>query len=159
LAEATVAVPDAAESHRVFGVPMAKRAIQPVFLRVVNRGSTPLRLHLVAIDPSYFTPQEAAGINHFSIAKRLSTFGLLGWLFFFPLIWLIPLKWYTARRSNRRMNDCFQSLAFHLRPVEPGATAEGFVFTPLDAGTKVVRVCLHPAGSALYIAPRLSQAN
>src|SRR4051812_1651468 len=66
LAEVTAAVPDSAESHRVFGVPMAKRAIQPVFLRVVNRGDTPLRLHLVAINPNYYTPLEAAGINHFS---------------------------------------------------------------------------------------------
>lgn len=159
LAEVTVAIPDAAESHRVFGVPMAKRAIQPVFLRVVNRGDVPLRLHLVAIDPNYYTPLEAAGINHFSIAKRLSTFGLLGWLFFFPLLLLIPFKWVTAKRSNRRMNECFESLAFHLRPIPPGSVSEGYVYTPLDVGTKVVRVCLHSAGSALYIAPRLNEAS
>ena len=158
-AEVTAAVLDKAESHRVFGVPLGRRGIQPVFLRIVNRGDMPLRLHLLAIDPSYYTPLEAAGVNHFSIAKRLSAFGLIGWVFFFPLLLLIPLKIITARRANRRMNECFQQQAFHLRPIPPGGAAEGFVFTRLDAGTKVVRVCLHAIGSALYIAHRIAEAS
>jgi hypothetical protein len=118
-----------------------------------------LRLHLLTINPNYFTPLEAAGMNHFSLAKRLSAFGLLGWLFFLPLLWIIPLKLITAQRANRRINECFQSLALHLRPVPPGEAAEGFVFTPLDAGTKIVRVSLYVAGSALYLAPRIDGAD
>ncbi len=47
------------------------------------------------------------------------------------------------------MDELFQSSAFHLRPIPPGGEAEGFVFTPFDAGTKVVRICLHSAGSTL----------
>jgi hypothetical protein len=158
LAEVTVAVPDAAESHRIFGVPLAKRSLQPVYLRIVNRSTAPLRLHLLSINPNYFTPLEAAGMSHFSIAKRLSAFGLLGWLFFFPLLVILPVKLFTAARANRRMNECFQSLALHLRPIPPEESAEGFVFTPLDAGTKIVRVSLYAAGSALYLAPRIDEA-
>src|SRR5690242_7851661 len=81
-AEVTAAVLDAVESRRVFGVPLARRGIQPVFLRVMNRGQVPLRLHLLSIDPSYYTPLEAAGVNHFSLGKRFSAFGLIGWLYF-----------------------------------------------------------------------------
>lgn len=158
LAEVTVAVPDAAESHRVFGVPLAKRSLQPVYLRIVNRSTAPLRLHLLSINPNYFTPLEAAGMSHFSLAKRLSAFGLVGWLFFLPLLWIIPVKLFTAARANRRMNKCFQLLALHLRPISPGESAEGYVFTPLDAGTKIVRVCLYAAGTALYLAPRIDEA-
>lgn len=158
-AEVTAAVLDAEESRRVLGVPLARRGIQPVFLRVVNRGQVPLRLHLLSIDPSYYTPLEAAGVNHFSLGKRLSAFGLIGLLIFFPTLLLIPLKLITARRANLRMNEVFESQAFHLRPIPPGAASEGFVFTKLDAGTKIVRVCLHAAGSALYLAPRIAMAD
>jgi len=147
-AEVTVAVLDAAESERVFGVPLARRGIQPVYLRVENRGTASLRLHLLGISPNYFTPLEAAGVNHFSIAKRLSAFGLVGWLFL-PLLLLLPLKLITAHWANRRMDECFGSQAFPLRPIPPGRTSEGFVFTPLDAGTKIVHVELHATGESL----------
>ena len=143
-----MAVLDAAESEQVFGVPLARRGIQPVFLRVENRGTVPLRLHLVSINPNYFTALESAAVNHFSIAKRLSMFGFLGWLIL-PLLALIPLKLLTAHWANLRMDDCFRSQAFRLRPVAPGESSEGFVFTPLDAGTKIVHIYLHATGDSL----------
>src|SRR5581483_9016950 len=70
LAEVTAAVLSAEESHELFGVPLARRSIQPVFLRIVNRHHAPLRLYVLDIDPHYYTPLEAAGINHFSVLKR-----------------------------------------------------------------------------------------
>jgi hypothetical protein len=118
-----------------------------VFLRVVNRSQTHLRLHLVSIDRNYYTPLEAAGVNHFSMLKRLSAFGVVGCGLFFPLLALIPSKLISAYRANRRMDEHFQAQAFRLRPVPAGGEAEGFVFTHLDFGTKVVRVCFHAATS------------
>ena len=143
-AEVTVAVLDAAESARLCGVPMAKHGLQPVFLRVVNRGSAPLRLQVVNIDPNYFTPLEAAGVSHYSLLKRLSAFGILGWFMLPFVLFLLPLKLITAYLANGRMDECFRSLAFRLRPVVPGGTSEGFIFTRLDAGTKIVHIVLHP---------------
>ena len=61
LAEVTVAVLEARESEQLFGVPLARRGLQPVYLRIVNRGPSPLRLLLAQIDPNYYTPLEAAG--------------------------------------------------------------------------------------------------
>jgi hypothetical protein len=144
-AQVTVAVLDAIEAHKLFGVSLAKRGIQPVHLKIVNRSDRLIRLLLVRIDPNYYTPLEAAAANHFSILKRLSTWGIFGWLFLplLPLLLLIPIKLVTAYRANRRMDDYFRSEAFHLRPIPPGGTAEGFVFTSFDAGTKIVNVCLH----------------
>jgi hypothetical protein len=92
---------------------------------------------------------EAAGANHFSIAKRLSAFGLVGWIFFLPLILLIPLKLITAYRANRRMDEFLGSQAFHRRPIPSGGASEGFVFTSLDAGAKVVHVALVATGNLL----------
>lgn len=57
----TVAVLDAAESARYFGVPLARRGLQPVHLRIENKSDRLLRLLLVEIDPNYYTPLEAAG--------------------------------------------------------------------------------------------------
>ncbi len=117
--------------------------MQPVYLQIANRGQSPLRLQLLAIDPSYFTALEAAATNHHSLLRQLAVFGLLAW-FLLPLVLvLLPFKLFTVFRANRRMNACFQALAFRLRPIMPGCTAEGFVFTRLDAGTKIVRVCLN----------------
>jgi hypothetical protein len=141
----TVAVPSAKESRQLFGVDLARRGIQPVFVRIENRSNEPLRLQLVGIDPRYFTPLEAAATVHFSILRRVSAFGVLGWMFL-PLLLLVPLKLITARQANRRMDDLFRERGFRLGPVPPGAHAEGFVFTTLDLGTKVVHVRLVPAG-------------
>jgi len=147
----SVSVLDARESEQRFGVPMARRGIQPVFLRVRNDSARLVRLQLVRVDPNYYTALEAAAANHFSIARRVYAFGLIAWLAvpLLLLLPLVPLKLITAWRANRRMDACFRSQAFHLRPIAPGETREGFVFTPLDAGTKVVHVCLQPTGNLL----------
>ncbi|HEY7086783.1 MAG TPA: LssY C-terminal domain-containing protein [Tepidisphaeraceae bacterium] len=139
--EVSLAVLDSKESRRFFGVPMARRGIQPVWVRIRNTGDAPCRLHLVSIDPNYYSPHEAAAANHFSTGKRLLGFGLAAF-FFFPLLFLVPFKLFGAWRANRKMDAFFQEHAFRLRPITPGQDSEGFVFTPLDAGNKVVHVRL-----------------
>ncbi len=142
-AQVTVAIPSAQEGLQLFGVPLMRRSIQPVYLKIVNRHDKPLRLYTLDIDPHYYTPLEAAGINHFSAIKRLSAFGFAAWFFFPFLIFLAPLKIYTAYRANRRIDACFRALAFPLRPIPPGEMAEGVVYTTLDAGSKIVRICMY----------------
>lgn len=150
-ARVTAAVLDADESERLFGVPLTRHGVQPVFLQILNHSDAPLRLHLISIDPNYYTPAEAADLNHFSLAKRLSAFGFIAWLIFPFLILIVPSKLITAYRANRRMNDFFRKRAFHLRPIPPGGASEGFVFTTLDLGTKIVRIRLFAMGGALDI--------
>jgi len=50
------AVLDSAEATRLFGVPLARRGIQPVYLRIVNRSDKLVRLQLVRIDPKPRVP-------------------------------------------------------------------------------------------------------
>lgn len=144
-ASVTVAVLTTAESRRVFGTAPERRGVQPVWLEIENRSADGLRLQVVSLDPSYFTALEAAARCHHSALRRLSAFGVLGWLFF-PLLALLPSKLFTAWTANRRMDDTFRSLGFRLAPIEPGTTARGFVFTSLDAGTKAVHVRLGTFG-------------
>jgi len=148
-ANVTVAVLDAVEASRLFGVPLSRRGIQPVHLRIENRSDKLMRLLLVRIDPNYYTPLEAAAANHFSIVKRLSAFGLIALLFLPLVLVLLPLKLITAYRANRRMDKFFRAQAFHLRPIPPGGVSEGFVFTSFDVGTKIVHISLHSTGDLM----------
>lgn len=137
-----IAALDARQSRRFFGVPMARRGIQPLWLRIENRGKTRCRAHVVSIDPNYYSPHEAAAANHYSAGKHLVGLGLLGYLVFLPLLLLIPLKILSALRANRKMDELFREQAFPLRPIMPGKESEGFVFTGMDFGNKIVHLRL-----------------
>lgn len=141
-AEVSVAVLTAAECKRIFGVPLANRGIQAVWIRVTNRSATSTRVLMTKIARDYFTAREAAGVCHFSILKRLVAFGLMIW-FLLPIVLLaLPFKLWAIRRANQQMIECFHKLGFPLKNIAPGAVAEGFVFTPVEFGTKVVDVGL-----------------
>ena len=125
------------ESQQFFGVRMARRGIQPVWVRIVNGSDQPHRLDLLSVDPGYYTALEAAYVNHFSVGKRLLSFGLLGWMFL-PLIPLVPFKLLGARAANRRMNDFFKTHGYRPGPIQPGGETAGFVFVGIDEGIKNV---------------------
>jgi hypothetical protein len=135
------AVLDAVESDRFFGVPMARKGIQPIWLQIINRCPQPYRLRLASIDPNYYPPLEAAYLNHFRIGRRLLEFGVLA-LVFVHLLLLLPFKLWSARRANHRMDAFFQEHGIGWGTARPGETLEGFVFTPLDEGTKQFTVKL-----------------
>jgi len=137
-----VAVLDDRESERFFGVPLARKGIQPVWLQIANRGAQPYRLRLASLDPSYYPPLEAALINHFAIGKRLVGFGLLAWFVFLPVLILLLSKILSARAANRRMNAYFQGQAIGWGLIRPGTEISGFVFTSHDEGTKQISVKL-----------------
>lgn len=123
------------EARQFFGVRMARKGIQPVWIRAVNRSHRVARLELYSVDPLYYTPLEAAYINHFALGKRLLSFGLLAWMFL-PLLPVVPFKLLSARAANRRMNAVFKEHGFSSGPILPESEKSGFVFTTVDEGTK-----------------------
>lgn len=135
------AVLDDHESRRFFGVPLAHRGIQPVWLEIRNLGAASYRLRLASLDPNYYPPLEAALVNHFAIGRRLIAFGLLACVFL-PLLVLLPFKVLGARSANRRMNALFEEHGIGWGLVRPGTELAGFVFTSLDEGTKQFTVRL-----------------
>ncbi len=139
--EVKVAALSGRESDRFFGVPLAHRGIQPVWLEISNHGQGQLFFDRVYLDPNYYPPIEAALVSHFAIFKRLASFGALAW-FFLPLLILLPLKLWGARSANRRMDEYFRQHALPIGAIAAGKTAAGFVFTSLDDGTKIVRLRL-----------------
>jgi hypothetical protein len=139
-----VAVLDDKESDRYFGVPLAHRGIQPVWLEITNHGQQPFRLRLASLDPSYYPPLEAAFANHYRIGKRILGFGLLA-CYFLPLAIFLPFKLMGARSANRLMNEFFEEQGIGWGLIKPGDELSGFVFTTLDEGTKQVSVRLQGA--------------
>lgn len=137
----TLAVLDDRESDRFFGVSLSRRGIQPLWLHIENHSSQLYRLRLASIDPNYYTPLEAAMVNHYRIMTRILRFGVLAW-FFLPILILLPLRILAAWTANLRMNAYFQEHGIGSGLIRPGSELIGFVFTSHDAGSKQVAIQL-----------------
>jgi hypothetical protein len=137
----TAAVMSDRESQHYFGVRLARRGMQPVWIHCVNNSEFAYRLDFFSLDPAYYTPLEAAHICHFSVGRRLLSFGGLAWLFL-PLLPLIPLKLWGARAANIRMDALFKEESFRFGPIRPTTERSGVVFTNLDEGNKNMEIKL-----------------
>ena len=115
----SIAVLSAEESATVYGVPLASRSIQPVWIEVENREDRAYFLLSPGLDPNFYPASEAA--------EALS----LGQ----------PDEW--RAELDRR----FRKLAFH-NPVGPGETVSGFVLTNLDEAVKPLQLDLVANGRA-----------
>ena len=71
----TVAVPSAGETQELFGVPLYRRKIQPVWLEVTNERETPIMFLPVGVDPEYFTPIESAFLGAGGARKASAAMG------------------------------------------------------------------------------------
>ena len=133
---------DRRESERFFGVPLARRGIQPVWVEIRNNGQHPYRLRLASLDASYYPPLEAAYVNHFRLARRLIAFGVLAWLFL-PLLVLLPFKLLCGPGRQPAHERLFPGTRHRLGSHQArGQPWQGFVFTSLDEGTKQFSVRL-----------------
>jgi hypothetical protein len=115
----STAVLSADESAAVYGVPLAERSIQPVWIEVENREDSAYFLLSPGLDPNFFPASEASE----TLASDES----------------------PERRVE--LGRRFRQLAFR-NPVPPGATTSGFVLTNLDEGFKFVQIDLVTGGRA-----------
>jgi LssY C-terminus len=99
------------EASGVMGVNVARRGIQPVWIKIENHERIGFVIPPMVIDHDYFSPTEAAWQVH-------------GWL---------------TPATNARIDDHFRKLRLPLR-VGPGETISGFVFTNLDQGVKYISI-------------------
>jgi hypothetical protein len=111
--EVSTAVLSPEEGAALYGVPLADRNIQPVWIEVRNREDRRYFLLSPGLDPNFFPASEAAE-------------AFAG----------------TASPEQRvDLDRRFRSLAFH-NPVGPGETVSGFVLTHLNEGAKLVQIDL-----------------
>jgi hypothetical protein len=108
----TAAVPSAEESKELFGVPLYRRGVQPVWLEIENSRGEAVTFLPVGLDPTYFSPLEAANID---------------------------LKDKQAKKRKSLINEDFFNMGMGFA-VEAGQQSSGFVFSALDEGTKSFNV-------------------
>ena len=112
----TVAVPTAEEAKAIYGVDLAEKLIQPVWIKAQNHSTTPYWFLTSGLDPNYFASSEAA------YAFRSA-----------------------SDDANRALDEKFDRLQFK-NPILPGVSTSGFVLTNLDEGFKAIDVDLIARG-------------
>ena len=113
----SAAVLSADESTTVYGVPLATRSIQPVWIEVENREDRAYYLLSPGLDPNFFPASEAAE----TVASGKSP------------------------DQQAELDRRFRKLAFR-NPVLPGTANSGFVLTTRDEGFKFVQIDLVSSG-------------
>lgn len=112
----SAAVPSASESSDIFGKPLYKSRIQPVWLKIENDRDEVVTFLPVGLDPQYFSPLEVANLGR------------------------------QGDEAPELLLDQFfidQSISL---VIPPGEELSGFVFTRLDEGTKAFNVDLASDG-------------
>jgi len=109
----SASVLSADESRDIYGVPLAKEGIQPVWIEVENGDDVAYWLMSPGIDPNFYPASEAVD------------------------------AFITRHENETRevLEQRFELLAFR-NPIPPGKTVSGFVLVNLDHGVKIVQVDL-----------------
>ncbi len=108
----TAGVPSAEESKKLFGAPLYRRGVQPVWLKIENYTDEYISFLPVGLDPAYFSPIEAANLN---------------------------VKAEQVTKSSSLVNQLFYKAGLG-NNVPPGGNSSGFIFSILDEGTKAFNV-------------------
>jgi len=109
--EVRASVPSRDEAEKIFGVPIYKRGIQPVWLEITNNSADRARFVLISVDQEYFSPLEVAYMHKKYFSKQ-------GWL---------DMEEYLYETAMPRQ-------------IAAGETVSGFVYTNASAGTKSFNV-------------------
>lgn len=112
----SVSVPDTDEAKAIFGVPIYKRGIQPVWLEIVNNSPERIRFAPTGLDPKYFSPLEVSYMHRKGFSKE----------------------------ARAQMDRRFHGSAMP-RQIPAGETRSGYVFTHLSPGTKSFTIDLFSA--------------
>jgi hypothetical protein len=103
------------EARQIFGIDLARKKIQAVWIEVENSIDRPIILLPTAIDPDYFAPLEVSFAYHKAFATD----------------------------ANEALDAHLLSLNFPIRNlIQPGSRASGYIFTNWIRGMKVVDVDL-----------------
>ena len=108
-----VSIPTDDEASRDFGVPLAKYGIQPIWLRIENASEIDYWLMPIAVDPNYYSADEAARVTGAKLSKE-------------------------RQNANTQLFRT-KALPFFL---EAGSTHEGYIYASYKRGGRFVDVRL-----------------
>lgn len=106
------------EARRVYGVDLAEVGLQAVWLRMVNRSQHAYLFLVAALDPGYFSADEAATI----------------------------FKLRLEDQDEAELLQYFRDRSIRLR-LQPNSVNEGFVLTPRHEGGRYLTIDLARTGS------------
>ena len=109
--EVSASVPSIEEARQIFGMPLYRRGIQPVWLEITNRTAFLARFAYSSVDPDYFSPFEVAYMHKKYVSKQ-------GW------------KDMEAHLFSKTIP----------RFIRPGESVSGYLFTHTTTGTKSFNV-------------------
>ena len=109
----SASVPGKEEAQAIFGVPLYKRGIQPVWLEIVNNSPHRVRFAPTGVDRNYFSPLEVAYMHRKGFSKE----------------------------ARAQMDKRFHGSALP-RQIPAGETRSGYVFTHASPGTKSFNIDL-----------------
>jgi len=101
------------ESKKIFGVDVASRDVQPVWIEIENTSENPYWIYPSQTDPDYYSPAEVAYMKRF---------------------------WCSSSKNNR-MRAHFENMDFPVL-IPPATTVSGFIHTSMDPGLKYVNVTM-----------------
>lgn len=107
----SAAVLSAKESKAVFGMPLYKKGIQPVWLEIINGREQNIVFLPVGMDPEYFTPLEVANTDLNEASDPVAL-----------------------------VNPFFVEQGIGALELQSGQTRRGFIFSKLDEGTKAFNI-------------------
>ena len=136
----SLVVLSAKESEQVFGVPLALKGIQPVWLKIENKSERHQLFLQHFVDSDYYSPQEAAYMSRLKVKRATGTNRVL---FFLPDLIFKPFQHIQAKFITGKILEDFHERGVHNTLIEPGEVVSGFIFTPFDEGTKKVNVVLY----------------
>lgn len=113
----SASVPGKDEAKAIFGVPLYKRGIQPVWLEIVNNSQHRIRFAPTSLDRDYFSPFEVAYMHRKGFSKP----------------------------ARAQMERYFNYSAMP-RQIPAGETRSGYAFTHAVPGTKSFTIDLFSAG-------------
>jgi hypothetical protein len=103
------------EARQIFGIDLARKKIQAIWIEVENNADRPLILLPTTVDPEYFAPLEVSFAYHKALAAE----------------------------ANAALDAHLLSLNFPIRNlIQPGSRVSGYIFTNWTKGMKVVDVDL-----------------
>ncbi len=133
------------ESKRVFGVPLGKKGIQPVWLEIRNSEQIPYLFFQRSVSDLYFSPDEVAYLSRRKALWRKVDAGIFS-ILFLPTILLMPVQYFQSQSATRKLEERLSKLAFCKFVVRSGATESGYIFVPIEEGKKEITVHLNAFG-------------
>lgn len=117
------------------------KGYQPVHITIANNTNRTLNFSLSNLNVQCIDPQEVAEKVHTSTLKRVASYGV-GSLFLPVLIIPAVVDGIGSSQANKQLDFDFENKALENQVIQPYATANGIIFTPVKNFNHTIKAIL-----------------